>query len=308
MDIYILPAFLKCEDSVNLCMACNDKYAPYCALTIYSFLKNSDKSKKYDILIMETDISPYNKERICGLSKGREQVSIRFIDMTQMEKAVQYDVGAYYSVETNFRLYLFSELFREYHKMLYLDCDIVVLKDCCDLYQTDLEGYAGAAVEDYTFGRMQYLKFPLFVENVPYSVRNYRREVLHLNNEEQYFNAGVLLLDLDACRLITDEHRAIKLLHSNQFIYNDQDVLNQLFNEKFKKLDVRWNYLNCYEMYLHDRDKKIVDMYLSVFRESPSMLHYTGGRKPWNDDKTTFVHIYQRWMSRLRAEHPEWKD
>lgn len=308
MNGCIIPAFSGGDASINVCMACNDKYAPYCALTIYTLLKNSDKSQKYDILIMETNISSLNKERIYGLSKGREQVSIRFIDMTQMEKAVEYDVGAYYSVETNFRLYLFSDLFKEYHKMLYLDCDIVVLKDCFRLYQMDLEGCAGAAAEDYTFRRIEYLQSPLFVGNVPYSVKNYRREVLHLNNEEQYFNAGVLLLDLDACRSITDENRAIKLLHSNQFVYNDQDVLNQLFHEKFSKLDVRWNYLNCYELYLHDREKKIVDMYMSVYRESPSILHYTGGSKPWNHDRIPYVHIFKKWMSAMQVEHPEWKN
>ena len=56
------------------------------------------------------------------------------------DEKVSSDVGVYYSVETNYRLFLFSELFSAYDRMIYLDCDTVVTGDISRLFDMPLKG------------------------------------------------------------------------------------------------------------------------------------------------------------------------
>ena len=42
--------------SVNLCFASNEKYAPHLATVLYSLLKNCDTKRMYDIIILHKDI------------------------------------------------------------------------------------------------------------------------------------------------------------------------------------------------------------------------------------------------------------
>lgn len=114
--------------SVNLCFASNEKYAPHLATVLYSLLKNCDTKRMYDIIILHKDICREQQEKIKNMEK-EGNVSVRFISMAQYEKKVEYDVGVYYSIETNYRLFLFGEMFAKYDKILYLDCDLIVEGD-----------------------------------------------------------------------------------------------------------------------------------------------------------------------------------
>lgn len=77
--------------------------------------------------------------------------SIRFVNVAEADRELQSDVGCYYAVETNYRLLLFSKLFQNYRRMLYLDCDIIVTGDVGELFDVDLEGKSAAGVEDVGF-------------------------------------------------------------------------------------------------------------------------------------------------------------
>lgn len=83
--------------SVNLCFASNEKYAPHLATVLYSLLKNCDTKRMYDIIILHKDICREQQEKIKNMEK-EGNVSVRFISMAQYEKKVEYDVGVYYSI------------------------------------------------------------------------------------------------------------------------------------------------------------------------------------------------------------------
>ena len=281
-------------DSINICMASNDAYVPYCTVALYSLLVNADNKRNYDILIMNKDISAENMKKVRLLSRLREHVSIRFLNMEYFDEAVQYKVGAYYSVETNYRLLLFSKMFSSYDRMIYLDCDTIVREDISKLFDIDIGEAAVGGVKDYSFMKMEYVKMPVFSDNVPYSTINYRIKVLGLTEIEKYVNAGVLLFDLSKCRNITDEKKAIEVLHSKQFQYNDQDTLNIIFNQNMYMLDVRWNYQNCYERFSFDNNRTIAKMYKKINQSNPAIIHYVSGIKPWKYTNVTLGDFFEK--------------
>ncbi|MEQ6122341.1 glycosyltransferase family 8 protein [Reichenbachiella sp. MALMAid0571] len=85
---------------------------------------------------------------------------------------------------------------------------------------------------------------------------------------ESYFNAGVLFLNIQLMRNENISPTLIRYGIDNKdgLLFWDQDILNILFNKRWKKLPPSYN--------AFDIKKKLV--------QTPEIIHYTGNRKPWN--------------------------
>jgi len=66
-------------------------------------------------------------------------------------------------------------------------------------------------------------------------------------------------------------------------LYYDQDVLNLIFHDDWKRLDQMWNVINPRGPH-------------EAF--DPKLLHYTGPRKPWNlISGVAFARVYRHVMT-----------
>lgn len=271
-------------EPVSICFASDDNYAPYLKVAIYSLLCNRNRERSYDIIILHKRISREHQGEILGLADGKSGVSIRFVNVVEADRELQSDVGCYYAVETNYRLLLFSKLFQNYRRMLYLDCDIIVTGDVGELFDVDLEGKSAAGVEDVGFRWLAYTKRAIFLDNKPYNVLNYCTDVLGMKDPGSYVNAGVLLFDLEKCRQKVSFRDVVETLHSRNFFYNDQDVLNILLEGNIKQVDCKWNYMNNIAFYLECDRKEFRELYLDLRREDYRIIHYISAKKPWNGE------------------------
>ena len=271
-------------EPVSICFASDDNYAPYLKVAIYSLLCNRNRERSYDIIILHKRISREHQGEILGLADGKSGVSIRFVNVVEADRELQSDVGCYYAVETNYRLLLFSKLFQNYRRMLYLDCDIIVPGDVGELFDVDLEGKSAAGVEDVGFRWLAYTKRAIFLDNKPYNVLNYCTDVLGIKDPGGYVNAGVLLFDLEKCRQKVSFRDVVETLHSRNFFYNDQDVLNILLEGNIKQVDCKWNYMNNIAFYLECDRKEFRELYLDLRREDYRIIHYISAKKPWNGE------------------------
>ena len=271
-------------EPVSICFASDDNYAPYLKVAIYSLLCNRNRERSYDIIILHKRISKEHQGEILGLADGKSGVSIRFVNVVEADRELQSDVGCYYAVETNYRLLLFSKLFQNYRRMLYLDCDIIVTGDVGELFDVDLEGKSAAGVEDVGFRWLAYTQRAIFLDNKPYNVLNYCTDVLGIKDPGGYVNAGVLLFDLEKCRQKVSFRDVVETLHSRNFFYNDQDVLNILLEGNIKQVDCKWNYMNNIAFYLECDRKEFRELYLDLRREDYRIIHYISAKKPWNGE------------------------
>ena len=271
-------------EPVSICFASDDNYAPYLKVAIYSLLCNRNRERSYDIIILHKRISKEHQGEILGLVDGKSGVSIRFVNVAEADRELQSDVGCYYAVETNYRLLLFSKLFQNYRRMLYLDCDIIVTGDVGELFDVDLEGKSAAGVEDVGFRWLAYTKRAIFLDNKPYNVLNYCTDVLGMKDPGSYVNAGVLLFDLEKCRQKVSFRDVVETLHSRNFFYNDQDVLNILLEGNIKQVDCKWNYMNNIAFYLECDRKEFRELYLDLRREDFRIILYISATKPWNGE------------------------
>lgn len=278
----IQPVFEGEERVVPICFNCDKNYVPYLKVALYSLLCNCDTSCYYDILILHKDIGQEGQDSICTLLENRNRVRIRFVDITSIEDKIVTEMNSYYLIATNYRLFLFSDLFLQYDKVLYLDCDIIVRGDVSELYYSELNGNMIGAVKGVIFRYMAYSKSAIFVNNVPYNVVNYVEKYLGVKHIEDYFNTGVMLIDLKKCREKISFEELLFVLHQKVYCYHDQDVLNILMDGSVEPFDCKWNYTNDIEYQLTLGNEMGRKLYKDLKRKDFKIIHYISRNKPWN--------------------------
>lgn len=167
------------------------------------------------------------------------------------------------SLATYYRLFVTEFLPKDIRKILYLDGDIIVRKSIENLWNEDISGYALGAVHDID-EKVNFLTWKL-----PYSTN------------EGYFNAGVLLINLDYWRENNCKEQFLSFIreHGDVIRLHDQDVLNSVFHDKKKWLPVDYNFQHGFILRHPVYSEALKDEVASV-KHSPSIVHYTYG-KPW---------------------------
>ena len=189
-----LPRF---KQIIPICFATDDNYIPFLAVAIASLLDNADKSKYYKIYVLTTQLKQESIDSILKLKTPNS--SIQFISLAKELDKIQsmFHLRDYYSKETYYRIFI-PNVFLEYAKVLYLDCDITVTGDISKLYNTEIHGYyVGAAIEEV----MQ--TFDVF--------GNYVEKVDGISRKN-YFNAGILLINCHRWRRKMVAERFVELL------------------------------------------------------------------------------------------------
>lgn len=220
-------------------------------MTIVSILENISSATNVNFHIFENSLSVENKIILQQLVNRYGVAKIIFynIEDSSIKDFPEID---YLSKSTYLRLFMSSLLPKNIEKILYLDCDIVVLKDLQTLYEIDLKNSPLAAVED-----------PLSKE----VLRTYFYPGL-----KKYFNAGVLLINPQAWRELNIKEKAVEFIKKYYLELKsaDQDVLNCLFIDNWLELP------SCYNTFSRNRDV------VKTFRGKTFVLHYVGNIKPWN--------------------------
>jgi lipopolysaccharide biosynthesis glycosyltransferase len=198
---------------------------------------------------------------------------------------------------------LLPSVLNDVDRVIYLDCDLVVLNDITSLYDTDLSDFPLAACLDFWLSGAPPFAPPI----VGWGVEEWYRflsEVVRLADRRAYFNAGVLVMDLKRFRNAGLIHAAEEFLERTNYrtVYVDQDALNHVINGAFVRLDSRWNVLaNRSEAGLDTADSEnAASTHLS--HSDPWIIHYAGPYKPWScEGRRTSVWNRRFWLEAAEA-------
>lgn len=253
---------------MNIVLSINDNFVEQASALIMSIHKNSKEDSSIRINILHSDVTQEHQDIIKDMVKNMENIlEINFIDMKQfvsnktLEEFMPGGDSAYISSETFYRLFI-PTIFHQHDKILYLDTDLIVCDDLTGLYNTDIKDFYVGAVSEPKY----FFKFTLAVNNKKIKIADYLVNKLNIHNKA-YFNAGVMLLNLDKIRKDNIQEKSITFLSKNYpFVFVDQDVLNSIFHGKVKFLDRKYN------------------VFYTIFpaNNMPSILHFPGAEKPWN--------------------------
>ncbi|WP_158647375.1 glycosyltransferase family 8 protein [Actinoplanes sp. ATCC 53533] len=193
--------------------------------------------------------------------------------------ADRYPVSGWVSAAVYLRLAI-PEVLGEEPRVLYLDADTLVVDDLRPLLRHPLGDAALAAVRDP--------QNPAIGSGI--ALPGWRR--LGLPYGRDYFNSGVLLLDLVACARDDIFGRARRFLtqHPDEARLWDQDALNVAAGDRWVRLDRRWNTfafsgLSRLPGFVHERDgRRLPVPQLVAEEDTAAVLHFAGPVKPWHDD------------------------
>ena len=218
---------IKYKQIIPICFASDDNYIPFLSVAIASLLENANKKNFYKIYVLTTQLKQENIDRIQKLKTPNSK--IEFISLAKEMDKIQgmFHLRDYYSKESYYRIFI-PNIFPEYSKVLYLDCDITVTGDISKLYNTEIHGYyVGAVVEEVM---LTYDVFGDYVEKCDGLKRN------------KYFNSGVLLINCHRWRAKMIAERFVDLLHLYKFrLVQDEDYLNVLCKDNVKWISLGWN-------------------------------------------------------------------
>lgn len=122
-------------------------------------------------------------------------------------------------------------------KIIYLDVDTIVDSSLSELWNYNMGGCYIAAREE----------------------------------ENGYFNSGVMLMNLSTIKASRLDDKLIKLLKNCRFVFPDQDAMNIIFKNKVAYLPHKFNAIG--------RDYQVKNTEIAI-------RHYAGIPKPWKDYAT----------------------
>lgn len=207
--------------------------------------------------------------RIHFIHKGYTDADLKRLCATLARFAARYELRPMRADDARFRdlsstrgdrftyvRLLLPELLEE-SRVLYLDCDLVVGVDAGALARQPLDGFALGASG---------------IGEFRWSNDGALCRALGLEIEAPYFNAGVLLLDLDAWRRDGLTSRCLEFArqHAPRLATADQTVLNFIFYRKFKALQPEFN-----EPLYPDTPA------VPANSDHQRIFHFVGTPKPW---------------------------
>ncbi len=280
------------QNNIPVILSSNNYYAPYLSVTIQSILENSTINNYYDILVLHTDISEENRRKISMQSKNYNNVSIRFINVSGFIDNYNFYIHMHFTSETYYRL-LIPDLLKEYHKVIYLDCDLVVNEDIANLYKINIDGYLLAGTRDADVAGLYNRK------DIPR--KNYMEKELGLKKPYDYFQAGVVLFNIQEFRKKFKVQDLLEAAGSKNWEFVDQDLLNVYCQGKVKFIDMSWNVLINWMDSNWSRIRTIkygpanvVEEYFKA-RINPKIVHYAGYVKPWENTECDMADFFWKY-------------
>lgn len=272
----ITPVFT--QNFVPICFSANDKYVPLLSVTLESILDHSSPETNYDIVVLTTGISDENQFMLLSQIKNYPNFSLRFINVNAVVYGYDFYINSditntKYSSEIYFRI-LTPTIMQNYEYVIFCDADLVVLDDIANLLKFDCSQNLLAAVRDYEGIANCY--------NNNYERTKYRVNELKIQQFENYFSSGVLVLNIKKFNDKFTEKQLLELAVSKKWAQYDQDLLNFIAENDVKIIDSPWNFMEDIDNTYHSLPDKL----FAEFEQSekdPKIIHYSGKRKPWKN-------------------------
>mgnify|MGYP005800044767 CR=1 FL=1 len=260
------------EEKLNILMAVNQKYVPQMKTLICSIGVNCKQA--VDIYLMHSELPESIIDKLSQFvakwCKGN-LIAIK-LDKAFLKNA---KLGNHFSVEMYYRIFASEYLPQNLKRILWLDADIVVLKNIETFYKCNMNGKSIVACKH----REKDLDNPLINQE---AIKR-----IGVDDDFIYFNSGVLLMDLQKIRNYFNHDKVCNLIaeYNEKLIYPDQDILNLIYqNDVFFADETIYNFQVHFDWSFRDEENHI--------ENNVVILHFAGPVKPWKYNTKHFSYQY----------------
>lgn len=253
--------------NIPIFFSVDDNYVPFLMVTLESIEDNASKNNIYNFYILTNGLKAENVERL--LKYNKNNFTLTFVDMTKKIKDISAVLHTrdYYTKAIYYRLFIPS-MFPNLNKAIYIDCDVCVKADIAELYNYDLSNNLLGAIADEA------------VSLVP-EFQSYTKNCLGIEGKN-YFNSGVLVLNLAELRKINFETKFFNALMSYKLsVAPDQDYLNVICKDRVTYIPKVWNKM------------PFKDTNLSL--EEIKLIHYNLSYKPWHYENIEYEEVFWKY-------------
>ena len=234
---------------------------------------NGNDENIYDIKILTDGLSSENEKIITSMDLERCEIEI--VNVSDVVRAHRRGIRSrlrdYYSESIFYRIFI-ANMFPEMERAIYIDCDVVLVSDIAELYDTDIGDNILGVVSDES------------IPSVP-SFCDYVEEWVGVCSD-RYFNSGVLLMNLSLFREEKIESSITELISRFDFdtVAPDQDYLNFLCRDRVHYLSLVWN-----------KQPKIEN---PIPVSEVKLVHYNMFNKPWKYSGVLYEEEFWKYAER----------
>lgn len=274
---------------MNILCCLDDNFVQHTGVMLTSLFENNS-GEAIDVYVMTEGLQEKNRSALSSIVRKYNARIYFYMLKADMLKNFSLKTDDYVSVAAYFRLLVTTVLPAELDKIIYIDGDTIVRSSLKELWETEIENYALAAIDETIAG-------------------NCRRH--QYDRSFGYFNSGVMLLNLKYWREKNVAERAIDYLtrYPERIKSWDQDALNGvLYDKEWKRLPLKWNLTTLFLDKGFSANPNYSDVYASEYFSAikdPAIVHYTGPAKPWHYTSTDhpFKKEYNKYL-----QLTVWKD
>ena len=284
--------------TLNVLYQSNDYYSIVTGVSMTSLCENNIDIDVINFYVLNDSISSQNLKKLQKVCENYNRNLILVDTQAILKRLLNLKVSPFKNTYTTyFKLMALKDLDVSNGRILQLDGDTIINGSLAELIDMDLTGYVLAATYDCTMNKYK----PLI--NIP--------------ETDKYYNGGILLVNQHMWRSENCEERIVDHLKNvrNGYYTVDQDILNVLFREKIKYLDLKYNFNSGFYIYGIRESLKMYDLkepYYNSIEEikeaydNPTIYHCMGAMtgRPWEIDS---IHPQNAIFDRYLELSP-WKD
>lgn len=274
---------------ISIVYSANNNYIPYAYCSLMSLLAHRQTAAICHVYVLHTDVTAENQGFLRKLQTKALQVT--FVDCRPMKSRLEQlslNLTYHFTIETYYRFFL-AELLPQLDKVLYLDADTLICHDIADLWNIAVEDYYLAATRDLEIIRVS-------AEGKSADV-SYFKDILQLQDIHQYFQAGVMSVNLKKWRQDNLQQKLLdRLACIKNPLYVDQDILNSVCQGHIKFIPQNWDYTwhlpFMDQAYRSTLPEPYAEQY-QVAQQNPYIIHFTGEKMkpadmPWEPQAQLF--------------------
>ena len=254
---------------INLLFSLDENYIYPLKVLIQSLVDNHP-NESFRMYLLHAGISEETLKELEAFVEtegDHELVAIYSKDFFKSSDKVA--ITRYYALEMYLWMFAPYILPEDIDRILYLDPDIINVGDIRPFYRKSFD--------DYSFIATNYKYKTKWVQ--PFNnlrLRNFE--------SENYFNSGVVLMNLEKLRRVGDPDRLVEAIRENKsiLILPDQDIFNMLYVNDIKEED--WRLYNMNPKVYEKLKVIFPNKYnLQMIEDTVVFIHYSGKHKPWNE-------------------------
>ncbi|MGZ8202203.1 MAG: glycosyltransferase family 8 protein [Burkholderiales bacterium] len=247
----------------------DENYAVPLAVMGRSLFDNLGHGRFASLTIIDGGLTPRTKERLLA-SWNLKQGSVEFVAPC-FGGATALPVWGRMTPLTYTRIFTPAYVPANCAKAIFLDSDLLILQDLGRLWDVPAKDTHVLAVQDPA------VPFVSSCDGLA------RYEALRIAPETPYFNAGLMVVNVEKWRSDDIPAAALRFIeaHAHELNYCDQDALNAVLIGKWRALDPRWQ---VQPRFAGSRQMPLPhlapDARLALVAD-PWVYHFSGRLKPW---------------------------